>query len=322
MVNGELRMLNRKKIILYTAVLFFAVIIPFTLHAQVQVNATVDKTSLNLGDVLRYTITVKRQSQGGMTRSPDINPPTFEGFRVGGSYSSSRVNIVNNAAEVVTSYRFDLVAIKSGQVTIGPAKVKFYNSAAKKYETAQTQPIMINVGAGKRKLQRTPPTPTPEPEPDIREIKTKLEFRMSDILPFIILGIIFIIIVAIAAFILLKKQPEEKPVEVEIDYRKEALKKIKKSGEFLKRGEVKDFYYNVYEAVRFFLSHRLNDSFDELTTMEIIKKLKEKKMKEQKINELMEFMKDCDIVKFADYLPKDSENENIIEQAVKIVETY
>ena len=164
-----------------------------------------------------------------------------------------------------------------------------------------------------------PPTPTPTVTDDIKGIKTKLDIRLKDIIPFIVLGIIFIIVIIIAAFYIFRKPKEEEIKKVEIDYRAEAMKRLRKSEQLLKRGNVKGYYYDIYEIVRYFISKHYKETFEELTTQEIMRKLKNLKVREKKVDELREFMKECDIVKFADYRPRQQEIEEIYKRAEDII---
>ncbi|MCX8094434.1 MAG: BatD family protein, partial [Candidatus Goldbacteria bacterium] len=287
----------------FVLIIFFIGIFLLHLYSQTSVEAiaTVDKNKVKLGDSIIYTITVKRQGTGNFT--PDVIPPSFDGFRVVGSYSQNSVSIINMAATITTNMQYELIAVKSGEVIIDSAYVKFRDPTTGKIETIKTKPITIYVDSGKprQNITQVIPTPTQEIEEDIREIKTKLQFRFSDIIPYIIVIILFIIALILAALFIFKKPPEPVITQYDIDYRKEAIKKLKAAREHLKKNNIKSYYFDIYEAVRYFLSMHLKVSLNELTTREILKKLQELKVDKQMLDILNLFMSDCDIVKFADY---------------------
>lgn len=166
-------------------ILFFILLLTNLTNAQVLIEAVakVDKDKVNLGDVVRYSVIVKRS--GAISQSPMITPPSFDGFRVTGSYSQNNISIINGNATLTAELIYDLIAIKSGEIIIDPAEVKFVNPATGAQEVIKTKPVKVFVGTGKRKgqlfLNQETPTPesTPTLEEDIREIKTKLEFRFS-----------------------------------------------------------------------------------------------------------------------------------------------
>ncbi len=319
-----------KRFIFFVFLNFF--IVNIFSQTLIEATASVDKNKVSLGDVIRYTITVKRN--GSVSQSPIVTPPAFDGFRVTGNYSSNNISIFNNNAAIVVELMYDLLAIKSGEITIEPAQITFINPLTKAQETMKTKPVTVYVEKGSKSLPgglASSNTPTPEPtitlvphnynEEDIREIKVKLEFRFSKILPYLILILFFLIVLIIAAYFIFKKKEPEKIVIDEIDHKKEALKKLTKAGEILKKGNIKEYYYEIYEIIRNYLSGILKESFSELTTREIIIKIKEKKLlKDDKIKSINEFLQELDLVKFTEYKPDDKELETIERKARDIIE--
>jgi len=308
-------------------VLFFIFLLTGLINAQVLIEAvaTVDKDKVNLGDVVRYSIVIKRS--GAISQSPMVTPPSFDGFRVTGSYSQNNISIINGNATLTAELIYDLIAVKSGEIIIDPAEIKFINPSTGAQEVIKTKPVKVIVGTGKRKgqlflNQETPtPLPTSTPEEDIREIKTKLEFRFSNIIPFLMLGLLFLIILIIAAYLIFRKPSPKNIVIEDVDYKKEAIKKLIKAKELLKKDDIKGYYYEVYEIVRFYMEAILKDSFKELTTREIVYKLKEKKLlKDDKIKTINEFLQELDLVKFTEYKPDDKEVESIEFKAKEIIE--
>jgi len=288
--------------------------------------ATVDKNKVKLGDTITYTITVKRQGTGNF--APDVIPPSFDGFRIVGSYSQNSVSIINMATTMTTKMQYELIAIKSGEITIDPAYVKFKDPATGKIETIQTKSVVVYVDSGKpqKNITRVIPTPAAQPtqetEEDIKEIKLKLQFRLFDLIPYIIAIIIFIVALILAAIFIFRKPSEPVSKKDESDYRKEALKKLNAAKEHLRKNDVKLYYTDVYEAVRYFLSMHLKISLHELTTQEILKKLKEMDVDKHMLDILNIFMSDCDMVKFADYKPDKEEIEQIIKRAGDIINNF
>ena len=287
-------------------------------QSAVEVTADTDKKSAKLGDVITYTVSIKRQ--GDLSQSPALSLPSFEGFRVAGSFSNNSMSIINGAAAATTEQTVELMAVKSGEVTIDPAKVRFFNPATKQYENITTKPIIITVGqGGRRQAQPTATTAQPAATPDIRGIKMSVSIDFASLIPYIILAALFIAAAYYAyTRIFGKKEYTAAPVD-ETDYRKEALKMARKAQEFSKTGDIKQYYSALYEAVRYYISNRYSSTFEELTTQEIVKKLAELKAPESGIKPVYEFMKECDLVKFADYKPSDRECGDIYEKATAII---
>ncbi len=290
------------------------------LQAQVAIEASagVDRSKAKLGDSIVYTITVKRS--GNASNSPGVAPPSFEGFRVAGSYSQNSVNIINNAASMATNLQYELVCIKRGEITIPPAKVRIFNPATGQNEEIETKPVKVYVGTGKKYPVAARPTAAPTTEPDIKEIKVRVAFRFSDLIPYIILAVVFIAAMIVAWHMLFKKKELAPAAEEETDYRKEAQKMLKKARDKLKGGGVKAYYYEIYEAVRYFITMHMKASFEELTTQEIMARLAGLKLAASKREAIALFMSDCDIVKFADYKPVEKEIEDAYKKAGDIID--
>jgi len=308
---------------LFIAVLFVLISSAAFAESILEAEATVDRTTAKLGDEIRYSLIIKKH--GANQQSPALQPPDFAGFRVMGTSSSSSINIINGDASIVYQQDYALMPIKQGSIVIKPAKVQVMNPATKQMEVIETKPITIHVTSGKKIFANQQPQETPTPVVtqqaynDIKEIKMNLEFRLGDYLLYIILAIIFAAAL-VTVYLLIFRKKEEKPVIVEdIDFRKDALKRLRKAKALSASSDIKPYYYEIYETVREFLSRNFKESFTELTTLEIVTKLDAKKISEAKLKMLTDFLKDCDIVKFADYTPPDKEVEKNYAEAEKII---
>ncbi|MGD0566659.1 MAG: BatD family protein, partial [Candidatus Goldiibacteriota bacterium] len=250
----------------------------------------------------------------------------FEGFRQQGSYSNSMMNFVNGSASSTNQFIIDLIAVKTGDIVIPPAKVKFMDPATKKYTVEQTKEITVTVDSGKRHvIAADTPVPQPTAPPpaveDIRSIKYSVHLDFSELLPYIILAIIFIIAVYFIWKRIMKKEAPKAAV-IDEDYRRDALRRVKGAAGMLKKGDVKGYYSEIYEAYRWFLTRHFRDSFDEHTTQEILKKLSDKKAAQADMEASAMFMKDCDLVKFADLRPSDKEIEAVSAAAEKLISEF
>ncbi|HDT15543.1 MAG TPA: hypothetical protein ENN55_04970 [Firmicutes bacterium] len=314
------------KRIFMTAVLFMIMAAAALADTAVIAKAFADKQELTLGERMKYTISVSRK--GSTSNSPRVSPPEFEGFRVAGSYSSSSINIVNNESSVTQNLQYELIAVKQGEITIHPAEVTFLNPEKNIYETIKTKPVTVKVTSGAAPARTgagVQPTPTeiavpPPVKSEFREIKFHLDLRLSDILPYVLLAFIFIATVVIIFRMVFKKKKRPSTDLLPADSKKEALKKIERAKKMLDKGEVKQYYFELYEAVRFYLGHRFNMSFDELTTREIVSALKKTGAAKEDTVIISEFLHECDVVKFADYKPKVREIEEMYLQAENIIE--
>src|SRR5579883_2880555 len=106
-------------------------------RAQVQVTADVDKNVVALNDQVALTVTVT----GPATSLPEPKLPELPNFSVYSANTSQSFSFVNGQVSSSNQYTYVLVPHFTGKGTIGPISVT-YNG-----QTAQTQPIEIQVGA-------------------------------------------------------------------------------------------------------------------------------------------------------------------------------
>ncbi|MFW6210991.1 MAG: BatD family protein, partial [bacterium] len=286
-----------------TALVFIAVFAAAAAAADTAViaKASTDKQEVKLGERLKYTISVSRK--GSISSSPRVSPPEFNGFRVGGSHSSSSINIINNNSSVTQNLQYELIAVERGDITIPPAEVTFLNPETDTYESIKTKPVTIKVisEAAPKKTARErgkEPTPTetavpPPSRSEFREIKLSLDLRPRDILLYALMVIAAIAAVIIIFRFISRKKNRADVVSAPLDYKKEALKKLENAKKRLDKGEVKLYYFALYEAVRFYLSRRFKISFEESTTREIVSALKKAGAAAEDISIINDFLHEC-----------------------------
>ncbi|MDA0748784.1 MAG: BatD family protein, partial [bacterium] len=135
---------------------------------EVNVQASVDRTRVRVGDT--FTLTVSVQGEG-QANTPELDLPN--GFNVVGSASSSStsISIVNGQMSTArtTSFVFSLEPTQQGAFTLGPVRVV---SNGKTYKSA---PIRMEVVAGGGAPQRTRPAPGQNvSSEDLRQIEENL----------------------------------------------------------------------------------------------------------------------------------------------------
>ncbi|MDQ7798279.1 MAG: BatD family protein [Candidatus Edwardsbacteria bacterium] len=118
-----------------------AVIITSSVHAAViDFNASVDQTTVGLGDQFTLTVTVQGQDMASVPK-PEL--PELPDFNLLGNSSSQSTNIqfVNGkmSKQASVNFIYYLSAKKLGQLTIGPCKIKYQE------QEYTSQPIQIEV---------------------------------------------------------------------------------------------------------------------------------------------------------------------------------
>jgi len=113
---------------------------------QVSINATVDKNTVALDDVVQYTITVSGQGINNVSPST----PSFSNLRVISRSQSSNISIINGRVSTAYSYIYILEPEKEGVANIGISSITIGRN------TYRCEPISITVtrASGKPKQQK------------------------------------------------------------------------------------------------------------------------------------------------------------------------
>ena len=150
--------------------LLFAVVMP-ALSGEINFSASVDRTTVGLGEPLQLTVTVQGADMGTV---PKPQLPDLDGFdNLGASQSqSTSISIINGRIQQQSAISFiwTLVPKKTGELTIGPCRLVYKGSEYR------TEPIKITVVKGSTQTrsqsgkQTQPLNPfdlfeEPEPEP-------------------------------------------------------------------------------------------------------------------------------------------------------------
>ncbi len=145
-------------------------LVPFAILAgEINFSASVDRTTVGLGEPFQLTVTVEGADIGSVPR-PQL--PSLDGFdNLGSSQSqSTSISIINGRVQQQSAITFiyTLVPKKLGELTIGPCRLVYRGTEY------QTEPITITVvksatrpqtGPGQKRRQLSPFDLFEEPEP-------------------------------------------------------------------------------------------------------------------------------------------------------------
>ena len=126
----------------------------YTFAADSTFNASVDKTTVALDDIVQYTLTISGNSAGS---APNPELPNFSNLSVVSQSQSSNYSIINGQMSSSKSFTYALQPEKTGQAHIGPASITI---SGKKYTT---DPINITVtkAEGKKTQSQSQRPPGP-----------------------------------------------------------------------------------------------------------------------------------------------------------------
>lgn len=172
------------KIIIFACCL--AALLPCTVFAtQFSIQASVDKNTVALNDVVQYTVTVNGNDANNL---PEPSKPSFSNLEIISRSQSSNISIINTRVSAAYSHVYILKPQNIGEANIGISK------AAIGGEEYQTQPISITVtkaSAIQKKQSAPPKTIWDEPVSDPVLVATTVSRNTSFVNQMVILTFTF-----------------------------------------------------------------------------------------------------------------------------------
>ncbi|NIR47832.1 protein BatD [candidate division KSB1 bacterium] len=284
----------------------------YSLQNSISIDSNVDKSTIRIGDLVKYTIVV--------TRSPDVevempglaaNLGTFE-IR---DYQVHDPETIDG--QTVDRIEYVISTFDVGEFEIPPLTFHYTLSGDSTRHELKTKALNITVESLK-----------PSEAGDIRDIKPPLElprnYRKFIIWGSIALGALVLIVALI--YIWRRKRagkgilPEKvEPPRPAHEVALEELNALKDST-LLAEGRVKEYYIRVSEIIRHYIEGRYFIVALELTTTELIENLRSAEIDVEHEHLIHEFLELCDLVKFAKFQPSEQENADVLDRAFEIVE--
>ncbi|MEW6095702.1 MAG: BatD family protein [bacterium] len=282
----------------------------FAHQSNILVESKVDKAIITVGELIKYTLIIEKDDNVQVKLpGPGANLGSFEirDYKKIEKQKTQKGKLLLQTEYIITTY-------DTGEYKIPPITIE-YSLPDKQTKKIHSQEIKIEV------------KPTmPQDAKDIKDIKPPVDIKLDLSKYLWILLVIFLIllvgIIGIMYWNKRKKLPLEEELEDirpphEIAY--EALSKIELS-DLLAQGLIKEYYIQVSEVIRQYIESRYKISALESTTQELIAEIKISKMEEGHIELIQNFLEECDLVKFAKYIPHQNEITKIIESAKEIVD--
>ncbi|MDZ7292434.1 MAG: hypothetical protein ONB44_22135 [candidate division KSB1 bacterium] len=286
----------------------------FSLFAQespVSVESRIDKSTITIGDTVRYTVRLTRDEKTqvrwpalganlGMFEIRDYNKPEPR---------KSKGRIIEEIAYTISTF-------DTGRFEIPPIVVDYQVPPDTAWHSLQTEKLEIYVASMR-----------PSQAGDIRDIKMPWELPRDWKLIIRIALIVFgILLLAAIGFYLwrrrkgkgllpVRKEPERPAHEVAL----EALRKLRES-DLLATGKIKQFYVELSEIVRRYIEGRYLVPALELTTSELMENLQQAGLAPDSREMLSELLEISDLVKFAKYEPSVEEHERAMQLAESFIE--
>lgn len=281
-------------------------------QGRILVESKVDKDRITIGDLVKYTVII--------TRDKDLK---VEMPGLGANLGAFEIRDYNVSdpqeidGKIVEKVEYIISTFETGEFEIPPLTIRYAAPGDTTRREIKTEKIKIFVESLK-----------PSEAGDIRDIKGPVELKrtlrrliytLSAALAVALVGffIFYYIKKKRAGEALIPKKIEPPRPAHEVAY--EELEKLKNS-DLLERGLIKEFYIELSDIIRRYLEGRYFIAAMELTTTELMEKLRTANLDQFDIDLIDEFLDLCDLVKFAKYVPSYEENNKALEQAYQIVD--
>lgn len=286
----------------------FSLLFLASLQAQPVVTATLDTTSILIGDQVKLQLSA--QFPIGMS----VSPPDLSVLD-----SSSTIEIldgtkwdtVRKSPDILCQQSLTLTVFDSGAFYI-PAIPFQYQEKIKK-GTVNTNRLLIEVGTIEADSTALAPI-----KPIIQE-----PLKFEDFLPFIIGLLSLFILIGLGYWIYKKRKAKTlpPPPEIILPAHEIALKQLTelKAEKLWQQGEVKEYQSRLTHIVRAYIENRYDVQALESTTDEIIQQIKPLDVEEHFKTQLREMLQMADLVKFAKAKPPVDVHQRLMDEAEDFV---
>lgn len=294
------------RVLLVVSILLFAAS-SFAGPSGVSIHSSVDRSAITVGDPVQYSLTVRRGEQDTVEAPPlGLHLGQFE-IRDYRRLDARRTK--EGWVEETTEYL--ITAYKTGEYEIPPVPVRFVTEDG---DTGQirSEPISIQIESVK-----------PSEAKDIHDIKAPVAIAGGIPLWAAIVG--GAVLVGFGAGLFLYLRHRKRSVEL----RSAPQEPIDELGEFdkiaalglLDQGQYKRHYILLSEALRRYIERRYGVDAMERTTYEISEAFRSVDVEEDHLVQIEGFLSECDLVKFAKYIPPMEVMAGAVERAKRVVET-
>ncbi len=157
------------------------------------------------------------------------------------------------------------------------------------------------------------------------DIKTIIEVKDEWPLWMWVAAVLSLLLLIFLIYYLIKNVRKKKPVNVfdsKLSPLDEAIKSLNElqQQQLLIKGNVKQFHTRLGEIFKRYISRKTNANLLILTSDEILMKLEELKIKKDEIGSTANNLKMADAVKFAKYVPANSDSEATLENTKKVIQ--
>lgn len=284
----------------------------FAQTSLIEVAAAVDKSTITIGDRIKYTLTITRDKDLRIEQpGPGANLGMFE-------IKEYEIHEpVEQAGKIIEKFEYSISVYDTGKFIIPPFPVAFFPSdTSKEFQLITSEPIEIfveSVLAGG--------------DAEIRDIKPPLPVPFDYFRLILIIAIITLLLSAlIFGYIYYKKRKKGEPLfrkEIILPAHEIAFEELHKllASSYLADNQYKIFFSELSDINRKYVENRFFIKALEETTTELMESLEDIELDERAVDKLQEVLDLSDLVKFAKYIPDQNEVNSAIQNTKEFIES-
>lgn len=290
--------------------IFFILLFTVSIFSQnVKVSAGTDRTQYKIGDYifLKYEVLHNKKIE--------IFFPSFkDSLKKLELITQKPVVKTDTLGQLKSTYEFVLTGFDSGAVSIPAIKIFYKFKGDSTISAIQTDSLMLIVHTLKVDVGV-----------EIKDVKEPERIPM-DWRSIILWVLIISLVIVLGIYLFRKFKKRKKEIETQPEVVKEphevAFELLKELEEkkLWQNGKIKEYHSEITSIIRAYFERRFSLPALELTTSEVLYHLQRRSDTGTIYNLTRDFLNNADMVKFAKYIPMDKVNEEMMSQAVKIVE--
>jgi hypothetical protein len=305
--------INFKKFVLFLSIATaFSFAFPAEEKSLISVESKVDKATITIGDRIIYTLTVKADPKIKLDPIPlGSNLGAFE-IKDYKSYPPEK----DREGKIINRSDYNITTFTTGEYVVPPIEITYTDTQGEK-KSISSERIFItvkSVGATEAEMV------------DIRGLKPPIDIKGRSKIFYLV--VLLIIGAGFFAWFYLRSRAKALKIpEIPEELRERAwevtvseLQKLRES-DLLEKKLVKLYYINLSEIIRKYIQRRFQIVALDRTTQEIKQELKGIKLDLGTIEQIHRFLLDCDLVKFAKFIPSVEKIDENLKHGFDIVES-
>ncbi|OGS45093.1 MAG: hypothetical protein A2539_05850 [Elusimicrobia bacterium RIFOXYD2_FULL_34_15] len=291
-----------------------------------EISANIDKTKTQTNQPITLTVTIS--GKGNVKSIPEVDFNGLEGFKKYETLSSQNISKENYIVSGSRSFKKIIVSKAAGNQTIPSFEFVFFNPEDKTYKTVRTNAMQVNVSQGPKEEYTTTAIQTEGVKvlgQDINFIKTnvniknqkpvykKIFFIILQILPFIVLILVW------------RYKTYREKLQFDIGYARHskafkiAKKKINELKKSIKQNNISNCHSVIFDTLISYLADKLNVSSAGMTSTQMESELRNHKIADEIIKNIISIWGECDLIRFAPSKIEKINIENIVTNIEEII---